>query len=163
MLLLSSTAGGAGLIPFASGTFGSLVAVLIHLAVSSLLPPLPGRFLLSALLLAACAAHVPLVPWAERRWGGDPSPFVLDEVAGYLLVAVLFPSGPLFPRIAWAFLAFRFFDVIKPPPAMQFDRHLPGAAGVLLDDLAAALYTVLLLYALRSFGGKVGIPQALLP
>jgi phosphatidylglycerophosphatase A len=161
--MLTATAGGAGLAPVASGTFGTLVAVLIHLGASYALPPRTCWLLLATMLAAACVAHAPLVPWAEERWGDDPSPFVLDEVAGYLLVAVLYPSGPLLPRVAWGFFAFRFFDILKPPPARQFDRDLPGARGVLLDDLAAGLYSVAFLYALHAFGGIAGIPGTLLP
>ena len=73
----------------------------------------------------------------------DPGPVVLDEAAGICLTLLFQP----FKHGAWVFvagfLAFRLFDITKPPPARQLEK-LPAGWGILLDDLAAAVYANLL-------------------
>jgi phosphatidylglycerophosphatase A len=68
----------------------------------------------------------------------DPSEIVLDEVSGYMLAMALFPLKPLW--LVSVALIFRFFDILKPFGIRYFER-VCGVAGVLLDDLVAALYT----------------------
>ena len=70
-----------------------------------------------------------------------------DEVVAMLLVLLLAPSG-----WAWwgfAFFAFRFFDVVKPPPIRQIDRAMKGGLGVMFDDTVAAFYTLLLIAVVK--------------
>ena len=68
--------------------------------------------------------------------------FVLDEVAGICLSNLFLPVVSL-KSIAMAFVAFRIFDVIKPPPCRQLET-LPAGWGILCDDLAAAVYANIL-------------------
>ncbi len=94
-------------------------------------------------MLGACSLCVMLGPWAAQFYGRkDAQPIVLDEVAGVCLTLVgqRYFSGmkELWP-IGMAFVMFRVFDIIKPPPARQLEK-LPEGWGVLLDDLAAAVY-----------------------
>ncbi len=84
--------------------------------------------------------------WAAELTGRalgvpDHGAIVIDEVVAFLLVLWLVDAGPL--RIAVAFVLFRFFDIVKPPPIRQLDRALKNGVGVMLDDLLAAGYTVL--------------------
>jgi phosphatidylglycerophosphatase A len=72
----------------------------------------------------------------------DSPKIVIDEIAGFLLANFLSP--PAFRPIVAAFLLFRFFDIIKVPPASWAER-LPGGFGVVLDDLVSAVYTFLIL------------------
>jgi phosphatidylglycerophosphatase A len=148
---------GAGLSPVAPGTAGSLLASLILLAIFQITGS-PDFFTWQIILLAglvgSCILSIALGPWAIRFFGRkDPQPFVLDEVAGICLTNLFLPITTGW-RQAWvigiAFLAFRMFDVTKPPPARQLE-NLPAGWGILLDDLAAAVYGNVLCQLLLHF------------
>ena len=146
---------GAGLSPVAPGTAGSLATAGVLYAVALTGPSYATwTLVLLAGLLVASALTVLLGPWAVAHFGReDPQPVVLDEAAGVCLTAVGLPL--VGPHAAWtvvaAFVAFRLFDVTKPPPARQLER-LPAGWGILCDDLAAAVYANLLCQiALRVF------------
>lgn len=137
------TAGGLGLLPVASGTWGALAGVAIHVAIALAAPsPWVREGALAAALVAVVIVGMRLAPWAERFYGAkDPSPFVLDEVAGYLLVPVCFPvaSAPLWAVVVMAFFSSRALDIVKPPPARQAER-LSAGWGIMADDLIASVY-----------------------
>jgi len=134
-----STSFGLGCLPFGPGTWGTLPAVAIYAAVAWGAPARAHVWLIAAPLVAACAVSILLVPWAERHWGRkDPGSFVADEVAGYLLVVLLWRTSDLALTLVWSFALARLFDIIKIPPARQAER-LAGGWGVLLDDLVAAV------------------------
>jgi phosphatidylglycerophosphatase A len=135
--LAAATVLGVGYVPFAPGTFGSLVGLVLW-------------WVLPASTAAQAAAIVALFivgSWsggvAERHFGTtDPSVVVIDEVMGMLMTLFLNP-------VSWvgafaAFLLFRVFDVIKPYPSNQLER-LPGGVGVMADDAMAAVYANLAL------------------
>ena len=148
---------GVGRIPFAPGTFGSLVGLLWFAVLL-----LPGNlwFCLGG-MLAAIFLSVWLCGAAEtilKRT--DPGSVVLDEIVAvplcfavwvgkYLLQHGILPApGYFFSRDAWpltlaVFAAFRLFDVLKPWPVRQSQR-LPGGWGVTIDDVLAAFYVNLL-------------------
>ena len=145
------TLGGAGLSPAASGTVGSFVTIIILAVTLWGLPRdsagAPMFWYWNGTLLLAmfvfCALCVWLGPWTYRRYGRkDPGQCVLDEGAGICLTALFLPIGPGW-RAAYAlvaaFFTFRVFDVLKPPPAKQLES-LPQGWGILMDDLAAAVY-----------------------
>ncbi len=138
------TSGGLGLAPVASGTFGSLGGVVIGVVLHAVLP---GSWLGLGLLtcsLALLGVGCAMTEFTERVFKKkDPGPFVLDEVVGYLLglaVFVLACGVPSPSAYIWCFFLFRFFDITKLAPARQLER-LPGAAGIMLDDVAAGAYT----------------------
>jgi phosphatidylglycerophosphatase A len=139
MRALLATWFGSGLFPVASGTAGTLATVPLVLLLWW-----TGS---SALHLAAAALVFAAGVWAargaERRWGrSDPGQVVIDEAAGYLLAtAALAPS---LVNLVASFLLFRALDVIKPWPARSLER-LRGEWGIMADDVAAGLYTNLLL------------------
>ena len=135
-----------GMSPVAPGTVGSLAASAVLYALLIFGPSLNWQPVLLTGLLLACVFSVALGKWAVRRYHRkDPQMFVLDEVAGICLTNLFLPiSGPHgLTTIAIAFVAFRIFDIIKPPPARQLET-LPAGWGILLDDLAAAVYANLL-------------------
>jgi phosphatidylglycerophosphatase A len=146
---LVATAGGAGAIPFAPGTWGAAVGALIFLAIQA--APLAWQsYLLWMGLLLASFATIAVGPWAEAFFQRkDPSAVVLDEVAGLLLTLSLFhiPGAPLL-TLLWAFPVTRVFDILKPPPARRLEK-LPYGWGVLLDDLASSLYAAAALWLVR--------------
>lgn len=141
------TAGGLGLAPWAPGTFGTLGGLALAAVAGVSLPgPYAGWLLLLA--LAASAGCVATGPWAERHYGRkDPPPVVLDEVAGYM-VAALWPVFPGWTHLAVAFLAFRITDILKPWPARGLQR-LPAGWGIVVDDLVAGAWALLLVVGLR--------------
>lgn len=137
--LMAATCFGLGMSPVASGTVGSLGAAAVYVTVRIGTNFPVNLALLALCLLLASAGTVALGPWAARRWNRpDPPHFVLDEAAGFFAAALVFPGGP-WPTTALAlFLAFRLFDVAKPPPLRALER-LPGGWGILADDLGAGV------------------------
>ena len=137
--------GPCGYAPFAPGTFGTLGAVPLYLALSRL-PP--GAYVAATFAFSALA--VVAADRAGRYWRiPDASPIVIDEVAGYLLTMALVPFS--WPSALAGFVLFRIFDVTKPWPASAFDRVKNGF-GVVLDDLAAGVWAWAALRALRALG-----------
>ncbi len=137
--LVIATTLGVGYIPFAPGTFGSAVGLLLWWA-------LPHGAVVQA---TAIAALFVLGSWsgtiAERHFGRvDPGQVVIDEVMGMLVTLWLTPVGAA--GALGGFLLFRVFDVIKPYPARRLER-LPGGVGVMADDFMAAVYANLVLRA----------------
>ncbi|MCF8495377.1 MAG: phosphatidylglycerophosphatase A [Alphaproteobacteria bacterium] len=144
---------GAGRIKPAPGTWGSLAAILPALSIFLLGGE---RALLLAILAVAFAGY-----WAADRYEKttglhDDKAVVIDEVAGQwiaLLPALSFAGlNPLW--IFCAFALFRFFDIVKPWPVGAIDRHVKGAAGVMLDDMAAGLISALLIMGLYIYAGS---------
>jgi phosphatidylglycerophosphatase A len=134
---------GAGLAPVAPGTAGTALGWAIGWALAGLHP--------ESLLLAAGVSFV-IGLWACEITGrhlgiADHGGMVWDEVAAFLLVLALVPHEILWQ--AAAFVAFRFFDIAKPPPIRYFERRYSGGFGVMFDDLVAAVYTLLLLAVLK--------------
>lgn len=99
------------------------------------------------LALLTLVAFCLLAVWVAERAGEifqetDSSRVVIDEIAGFLLANFLSPPSP--KPVVLAFLLFRFFDIMKIPPAGRAER-IRGGVGVVLDDLIAGLYTFLIL------------------
>lgn len=131
--LILGTWFGAGLIPFASGTFGTLAAIPLA-ALASLFSPLSSALLLMIMILVAVWASQVVHGLLQRQ---DPSEVVIDEVAGFLLTMLWIPLS--WGTLLAGFLLFRFFDIWKPWPAGPAER-LSGGLGIVLDDLVAGLY-----------------------
>ncbi len=147
-----ATAGGAGYSPIAPGTCGTLVTVPLAYALAPLGLPAYLAVVVAITLVGIGAAEL-----ADRAWGThDSGRIVIDETAGYLVTMAAAP------RDAWAplligFVAFRAFDIIKPPPVRWLDRNLPGGVGVVLDDIAAGVMGAVVMLGL----GYAGVWQAL--
>jgi phosphatidylglycerophosphatase A len=156
LFLALASSFGLGLLPLAPGTFGALLGVGIHILSHIAIPQSFQLIFLSLSFLAVCNLHFSLTPWAINYWREkDPRHFVLDEIAGYLVVPILFrpqlfgaPTPPFWKTLALGFIFFRILDIIKIPPARQIDRDMEGGWGILLDDLVSAVYAATLLYIL---------------
>jgi len=141
--------GGAGLAPFAPGTFGTLLGFPLDWAARVALP-VGGRF-------ALCLVLFLVGTWAAGAAGRalgaeDHGGIVCDEAVAFMLVLLLIPGGWLWAGVG--FLAFRLFDIWKPFPIRQVERSVKGGIGVMVDDVLAAVYAVgvvWLVYATRSF------------
>jgi len=133
---------GVGLIPFAPGTFGTLLAFPIHAWLAPRLGPQGFLLVLIAMLaIGAWACEV-----AGKRLGAhDHGGMVWDETTAFLALLFLTPVQTAWQ--AFAFLLFRLFDIFKPAPIRHFDRNIRNGAGVMFDDLIAAFYAALCLAA----------------
>lgn len=139
---------GLGKLKPAPGSWGSLGALPFAWGLQILGGPW--------LLLAAAVVISLLAFWAIdaflRKWPGeDPGEVVIDEVAGQWLTLAFVP--PDWQLYLIGFVVFRLLDVTKPWPASWADRELPGAGGVLVDDLFAGLYGLLAMLLLLQFWG----------
>lgn len=149
--LLVMTAGGAGLLKPAPGTWGSLVAVVIAFLLGLTGEAWVLQVGMAILVIFASIACIAFGPWAEHHWGKkDPGQVVIDEVAGQALALLLLPWAWLEPSITWlavicgfSFIAFRILDILKPPPIRNL-QNLPVGWGVLVDDLLAGFVVALL-------------------
>jgi phosphatidylglycerophosphatase A len=143
LLKYIATVGLAGFSPVAPGTAGTLVALIIVALLN--LPPVLYVFMTLAVTGVGIIAAERVEEILQKK---DPGCIVIDEVAGYF-VAVAFLPHTMGYLIA-AFFLFRFFDIVKPPPANMLQR-LKGGVGVMADDIVAGLYTNLLLQMWKHF------------
>ena len=139
---------GAGLAPFAPGTFGTLVAIPLAELLRAHLSD--GGFAVVVVLFTLVGV------WAAQVTGRnlgvpDHGAIVWDEVVAFLLVLLVVGDDGV--RVALAFVVFRFFDIVKPPPIRQLDAALKNGFGVMADDLLAAGYTLLVLAVLQRLLG----------
>lgn len=137
---------GAGYMRPGPGTWGSAAAVGIWLAVEYGVHPTRGAMTIGTAVAALIAllAGIPASSIVAREAAmDDPGFVVLDEVAGQWVA--LIAAGPRVWTWLLAFLLFRAFDIVKPPPARQFDRMHSGF-GIMMDDVAAGAYALLLVW-----------------
>jgi len=131
---------GTGLSPVVPGTLGTLIAFPLYAVLAQWLAP--------AGLAIAIAGFFAIGMWACGRTGRDlgvpdHGAMTWDEVVAFLAVLALTPAGLWWH--AAAFLVFRLFDMTKPPPIRHLERTVKGGLGVMLDDVVAAFYTLLVL------------------
>jgi phosphatidylglycerophosphatase A len=142
-----ATCGGVGRFPYAPGTAGALVAIPVSLLLE--VQPL-GYHILSLLALTAVAI------WAADRaevvlGRRDPSEIVVDEVVGMAVSLAWVDSSVV--AVCVGFALFRFFDIVKIPPAGWAERRLSGGLAVVADDLVAGLYANVCLRGLMALTG----------
>ena len=133
---------GAGLLPKAPGTWGSLASIpfawLLHLNTGWELFAAAGLIIFFIGIWAA-NGYINLVG------GKDPGPVVIDEVAGMWLTltpsAYFYPKTPDLLLYIVAFLLFRIADIYKPWPAYLVDKKIAGGIGIMLDDMVAAVFS----------------------
>lgn len=133
---------GSGLIRPAPGTWGTLMGWLLWVLVGQHLPfVIAGTSIVAAFFLGC---------WLCDRVGAelgvsDHGAIVWDEMVAIWLVLWLVPSTLVTQVVSVAL--FRVFDIIKPPPIGFFDRRLASGFGVMWDDILAAVYSLLLVWA----------------
>jgi len=141
LALILATAGGAGYLPVAPGTWGSALAVVLcwgWLAFGG------GPLGFLGAIAVATAVGVWAADATERISGrADDGRIVIDEVAGQWLtlvpVVAWAPQDALFPSLVTAFVLFRVLDIAKPGPVRWAERSFPGGVGVMADDVVAGL------------------------
>jgi phosphatidylglycerophosphatase A len=139
MVLFFATGGYVGKIPFAPGSFGSVVGLIICFLLSRVSISLAALLAITLILLAVWVSE-----HAERIIGEkDPGCIVIDEIAGMVVTMIGLPLNAL--TAITGFALFRLLDVIKPLPVRMFQDNLAGGAGVVMDDVAAGIIGNLLL------------------
>ena len=127
---------GTGLSPVAPGTVGSLLGVALAWLTLDL-----GLYVQLSVAVAISLAGIWICGESARRIGvHDHGGIVWDEIAGMYVTLLVAP--PTIYGYALGFVLFRLFDVVKPWPIRDMDHRLGGGLGIMLDDLAAALYAL---------------------
>jgi phosphatidylglycerophosphatase A len=133
-----------GYIPVASGTFGSLAALLIYL-----IPGFENIYVIIPSIIIVIIIGIPLGTKFEQVYKMEDPPYcTIDEVAGMWISLILIPKE-IIPVLA-AFFLWRLMDIIKPYPARKFES-LPGGLGVMMDDIAAGIYSLVLVHIFLLF------------
>jgi phosphatidylglycerophosphatase A len=142
---------GAGRAPWAPGTAGSLVG----LGLAWLLALAGGGIAVAAGAAALTALGLWAAGDAERSFGRtDPPCVVIDEIAGQVAALAFLEPSPW--GLLAAFTLFRLFDIAKPFPARRLEA-LPGASGIMADDLLAGLYANLVLHGIGRWLPVAGV------
>ena len=138
VLFLASNA-GLGYAPFAPGTVGTLAGIPLFYLCGNWPWWLFLITWLALLFLSFWAADE-----AGKIYGvADDGRIVIDELVGYLVTVAFLPWS--WTTALLGFFWFRLFDILKPPPASWFDRHMKHGVGVVLDDVAAGIYAAVAL------------------
>lgn len=146
-VLAIATFFGLGYSPFAPGTVGSLGAIILYLALAGL----PWYFYLAACFIIFALACYSAQAVQDATGIEDPSLVVIDEVIGYLVAMFMLPDSAGY--IVAAFFIFRALDITKPWPASYFDKKVQNGFGIVLDDVAAGIYTNIILQFFRLVWG----------
>jgi Phosphatidylglycerophosphatase A and related proteins len=141
--LTIATALGAGYVPRAPGTCGTVVGLLLFWGLSDL--PIWLYIVIVSLVVA-------IGTWAASITGKiygevDNQRIVIDEVAGYLITMIA--ARPTLVVMLMGFVLFRFFDIVKPFPVDWADKKVNNAFGVMLDDILAGIYAWGVLWLFR--------------
>jgi phosphatidylglycerophosphatase A len=136
---------GSGLARKAPGTWGTLMAVPMYVY----LAPRLSEMVFLLLLIWAFVLGIWVCDKTGKALGvADYGGIVWDEIVAFLLVLFFTPPGWGWSLLA--FVLFRFFDIVKPPPIKYFDSTWHGGLGVMFDDLLAAGYALLCLALIKS-------------
>lgn len=147
---LVATFFGAGRLRPGPGTWGSLATVLLWWRLASHLPASAQLPVILLLIVVVVAVGIPASTLEARGCGKkDPSHVVIDEVAGQLVTLIACPL--VWQALLAGFILFRGFDIVKPPPVRSLER-LPEGTGIVVDDLGAGLYALIVLQILLHFG-----------
>lgn len=138
---------GSGLAPKAPGTFGTIAAVpLVCLLAYS--TTLTGYLLVT--LIASVIGIWLCGRTAKDMMVHDDSSIVWDEIAGLLITLIAVPLS--WQTLLLGFLLFRIFDILKPWPISYLDARVHGGFGIMIDDILAGLFALILMHITLYFG-----------
>jgi phosphatidylglycerophosphatase A len=160
--LFFATACGAGYLPRAPGTWGSLIGVLLYWGIARIFMAvgfLSSYQAIASQLYVEIAIGIALAlfgVWSSSRvarWSGkeDPQFVVIDEVSGQFFTYLFALAAVNWKYLALGFILFRGFDIWKPFPARQAES-LPGGWGIMADDWMAAVYAAAGIWIARALG-----------
>ena len=145
-----------GKIKYAPGTIASLITCLLFLL---LINVFNIAFILLLTLIIFCYSLVAINNSFDNYDSDDPQEIVIDEVVGQMIPLLalpvyetLYPLPKIYYCIA-AFLLFRFFDIVKPYPINYVDNNVKGSLGIMLDDIIASVYSIIILTIIFFFMG----------
>jgi phosphatidylglycerophosphatase A len=145
-----------GKIKYAPGTIASLITCLLFLL---LINVFNISFILLLTLIIFCYSFVAINNSFDNYDSDDPQEIVIDEVVGQMIPLLalpiyetLYPLPKIYYCIA-AFLLFRFFDIVKPYPINYVDNNVKGSWGIMLDDIIASVYSIIILTIIFFFMG----------
>jgi phosphatidylglycerophosphatase A len=139
LIMLIATGFYSGYLPKAPGTWGSLVGVLLVFLLHALslqiyLSVVAGLFIVGSFVAGEAEKIL------DNR---DPGVVVIDEIVGMLITMIAVPITPL--TMVLGFILFRVFDIAKPFPVNFFDQHFHGGLGIMLDDVVAGIYSLIIM------------------
>ncbi len=130
---------GSGAMPFAPGTFGTLMAIPFYVLLSSL-----GLYAYFIFAVCFCVASAYLCDYLSRQLDVHDHPgMCIDEFAGFFVTMIAAPSG--WPWIVLGFLLFRLFDIWKPWPIHYLDEKIHGGFGMVIDDVVAGVFALVVM------------------
>lgn len=141
-----ASCGFVGHIPFASGTFGTMIGVLLVWGVYMILDisTREGRLVYAVITILLIAISIPVSTAAERIYGKkDAKQIVIDEAVSFFLTLFWLPLNPKIALIG--FILNRGLDIIKPQPARYAQKYFPAGYGVVLDDIISSIYSNIIL------------------
>ena len=135
-----------GYIQFASGTFGTLAALLIYLT-----PGFENTYVIIPAIVIFFTYGVYVGNKFEIVYGKDPSECTIDEVVGTWISYLLLPKT--IGIIIITFFLWRALDIFKPYPARKLE-NLNGGLGIMIDDVVSGFYTLIIMHLVVYFFGK---------
>jgi phosphatidylglycerophosphatase A len=135
-----------GYFPVASGTFGSIAAILVYL-----IPGFENLFIIIPAIIIFMFYGIFVGTKFESEYGKDPAQCTIDEVVGTWISIIALPKS--FFIISIAFLVWRALDIIKPPPARNLER-LKGGLGIMIDDVISGIYSLIIMHLVLYLSGN---------
>lgn len=139
LIMFLATGFGAGYLPKAPGTWGTIVALPVHFLLVRTAPAhyamIMGGLIVFGILISGSAEKIMDM--------SDPGIVVIDEIVGMLITLIAAPLN--WKALVLGFALFRFFDILKPFPVNIADQRFHGGIGIMLDDIIAGLYGLIIL------------------
>jgi len=139
VIMFIATGCYSGYLPIAPGTWGSLVGLVLFFLLHKLSIPVYLAVTAAIFLIGIFAAGETEKILDQK----DPGLVVIDEIVGMLVTMIAAPAAPLI--MALGFILFRIFDIIKPFPIRLIDQRFHGGLGIMLDDVFAGIYSLIIL------------------
>jgi phosphatidylglycerophosphatase A len=130
---------GSGLFKKGPGTAGSLAAIPIFYLLLNLPSLFQWLFVITLFFVGLYSSNKVIAVIDQK----DPSFIVIDEIVAVLFLFILIP--PNIKLLAFAFILFRVFDILKPLPVSWAENYFKGALGIMIDDIVAALLSFLVI------------------
>lgn len=138
---------GSGFSPFAPGTAGALLATLIWIGLAFIVSPLYLFPITATLIIIFTLLGIWSANNLEPFWGKDPSRIVVDEMVGVWIPLLVADINSPYTYIS-AFILFRLFDIFKPLGVRKME-DLKGGVGVMMDDVLAGIYSLVVLIGIK--------------
>jgi len=135
----------SGYLPKAPGTWGSLVGLLLFFLLHTLNLQIYLAVVAAIFVIGTFAAGE-AEKILDRK---DPGLVVIDEIVGILITMIAIPATPL--AMGLGFILFRIFDIWKPFPIRLIDQRFHGGLGIMLDDIVAGIFSLVILQVLVRF------------